>query len=265
MKKYLEVFLWSFKMQLIWRLDVVMTLAAILGEIIAAWVLWNTAFSGRELVSGFTFHGMLSYYLTGSLLVSLDMSPRISREVSRLIREGSFSKHMVTPMNPFGFFCTKAAGQSASRLGFSFLAAAIAAGLLKINITLSWDLSRLVLGISTALLGLLFMAGYHYVIGILAFRFVEMEFFLYLQEAILSFATGALVPLSLLRGPLANFLRFLPFPHVVFTPAMLLTDQMSVAEGCFSLAVLLVWLAAILLAGQWLYHSLRTRYEGVGV
>lgn len=265
MRKYLEVFRWSFKAQIIWRFDVAMTMVATLGQIVAAWILWSAVFAGRELVSGFTFPSMLSYYLVGSLLMSLDMSSHISFEVSRLIKDGGFSKHMVTPMNPFGFFAFQIAGKSAFHLGFSLLAAILCAGLFHIPIALSPDAARLLLGAAMALLGLLFMAGYHYLIGILAFRFVEMEFFLYLQGAILAFATGTMVPLSLLPGPVARVLRLLPFPHVVFTPAMLLTGQMDIAEGLFCLAVLLLWVAAIVCVGQGLYHRLRTRYEGVGI
>ena len=265
MRKYLEVFRWSFKAQIIWRFDVAMTMVATIGEIVAAWILWSAVFAGRALVSGFAFHSMLSYYLAGSLLASLDLSSQISFEVSRLIKEGGFSKHMVTPMNPFGFFACQLAGKSAFRLGFSLMAALLCAGLLGLKITLSPDAARLILGAAMAFLGLLFMAGYHYILGILAFRFVEMEFFLYLQGAILAFATGAMVPLSLLPGPVSGILRFLPFTHVVFTPAMLLTGQMGAGEGLFRLGVLLAWAAAALLVGQGLYRRLRSRYEGVGI
>jgi len=265
MRKYLEVFRWSFKMQIVWRFDVAMTMVATIGRIVAAWILWSAAFSGKELVGGFTFEAMLSYYIIGSFLASLDMSNQISSEVSYLIKDGGFSKHMVTPMNPFGFFGYMIAGESAFHFAFSLIAAAVCAVLFRIKIVITPDITGLLLGGGMAFLGLLFMVGYHYLIGILAFKFLDIGFFLHVQGSIISFATGALVPLSLLSGTVVGVLRFLPFTHVVFTPAMLLTGQISVDEGLFGAGVLLVWVAVIVFMGQTTYRRLRVRYEGVGI
>ncbi len=265
MRKYLEVFKWSFKMQFVWRFDVAMTMVATIGRILAAWILWSAVFTGRDVVSGFTFHSMLSYYLVSSFLTSLDMSPKISGEVSYLIKDGGFSKHMVTPMNPFGYFTYMIAGEATFHLGFSILATIISAFLFKINITFAPDMGRIILGIVIVLLGLLFMAGYHYFIGILAFKFVDIDFFLHIQGAILAFSTGSLVPLSLLPDVVINILRFLPFTHIVYTPAMLLTGQIDINEGFFALVVVLVWVSVMIFIGQLTYKRLRIRYEGVGI
>jgi len=252
-------------MQIVWRFDVVMTMLATIGRIVAAWVLWSVAFAGKETVGGFTFHSMLSYYLVSAFVASLDMSNQISGEVSYLIKDGGFSKHMVTPMNLFGFFGYMIAGESVFHLAFSFIAAVACAFLLQIKVTLTPDVARLALGGALVLLGLLFMAGYHYLIGILAFKFVDIGFFLHVQGAIIAFATGSMVPLSLLPRAVVNVLRYLPFTHVVFTPAMLLTGQISIREGLFGLAVLLVGVTTIVLVGQMAYRMLRVRYEGVGI
>ena len=265
MRKYLEVFQWSFKMQIVWRFDTAMAMVATIGRIVAAWILWSTVFADKELVGGFTFEGMLSYYIIGSFLASLDMSNQISGEISYLIKNGGFSKHMVIPMNPFGFFGYMIAGESAFRLGFCLISAAVCALLFQINIIIIPDIARLLIAGGIVLLGLLFMAGYHYFIGILAFKFVDIEFFLHVQGNIIAFATGALVPLSLLPNAVVDILRFLPFTHVLYTPAMLLTGQISVSEGLFGLVVLLAWVSVILYVGQTAYRKLRVRYEGVGI
>ena len=265
MRKYLEVFRWSFKMQIVWRFDVVMTMFATIGRIVAAWILWSAVFAGNNMVRGFTLEAMLSYYLIGSFLTSLDMSNQISGEVSYLIKDGGFSKHMVTPMNPFGFFGYMIAGESVFHLAFSLAAVAVCAVLFQIHIVITPDVIRLLMAGIMVLLGLLFMAGYHYFIGILAFKFVDMGFFLHVQGSIIAFATGALVPLSLLPDAVVTMLRFLPFTHVVFTPVMLMTGQAGVGEGLFGLAVLAGWVAVILFVGQTTYKGLRVRYEGVGI
>jgi ABC-type uncharacterized transport system permease subunit len=60
-------------------------------------------------------------------------------------------------------------------------------------------------------------------------------------------------------------LRFLPFTHVVYTPAMLLCGQSSAAEGLFGLAVIAAWTAFMPIAAQFAYNHLRVKYDGVGI
>lgn len=265
MRKYLEVFRLSFKMQLTWRFDVAATMAATVARVLAAFIVWRAVFGGRSQVGGFTFEAMLSYYIVGSFLSALDFSRKISADVSQLIRAGQFSGRMVTPMNPFGHFGFMTAGETAFHLGFSLLAAALCALLFGIRLTLAPDPALLVLAAFMTLLGLLFMAAYHYFMGILAFKFIEIDFFLYVQSNILAFAVGAMIPLSLLPEKVLLVLRFLPFTHVVYTPAMLLTGQLSFGEGLSGLAVLSVWTLLMLLLGQRTYHRLRKKYDGVGI
>ena len=265
MRKYPEVFKISFKMQIIWRFDVVMTIVATVARIIAAWILWHAIFEGKEIVGGFTFEAMLSYYIIGSIISSIDFSNQISGEVSWLIKDGGFSKHMVTPMNPMVFFGLMAGGRSAFHLGFSFLAAVFCSVACRIIITFTTDAIQIFLAVLMILTGLSFMVGYQYFIGIMAFKFLDIGFFTYIQSSIIAFATGSMIPLSLLPAGAVRALHYLPFTHVVYTPTILLTGQSSMAEGFTGLCVLSVWTAAMLIIAQATYNRMRTKYDGVGI
>lgn len=265
MRKYLEVFKLSFKTQIIWRFDAAMTMVATVGRILAAWILWSAVFGSKKLVSGFTFQSMLSYYIVSSFITSLDMSQQISGEISELIRAGRFSGRMVTPMNPLGFFGSMIAGESAFRLGFSLFAAFICTVIFNIRLTLTASVIQILLALAMITLGLIFMACLQYFIGITAFKFQDIGFFLHVQSAIIAFATGSMIPLSLLPGTALYFLRFIPFTYVTYMPTMLLTGQICIAEGTFGIAILSVWTAAMLFAGQFTYNRLRVRYDGVGI
>ena len=263
--KYLEVFRICFKMQIIWRFDVAMTMVATFGRILAAWILWQAVFSGQAMVKGFTFRTMLSYYILGSIISSIDFSRQICEEVSYLIRSGRFSGHMVTPMNPLGYFCSMTAGESAFHLGFSIFTALISVLVFRFNIAVTADFFRIILALAIIPIGLTFMACYQFFIGVLTFRFMEIGFFMHVQGSIIAFATGSLVPLSLLPDSVVAVLRFLPFTHVVYTPIMLLCGQVNPAEGLFGLAVLSVWTILMLAIAQYAYNRLRVKYDGVGI
>ncbi|MCL2478832.1 MAG: ABC-2 family transporter protein [Treponema sp.] len=265
MKKYIEVFRLSFKMQIVWRFDVAMTMVATAARILAAWILWRAIFSGAELVNGFSFTAMLSYYIASSILSSVDFSGQISGEVSDLIKSGRFSGHMVMPMNPLFFFGSMTAGESAFHLGFSLIAALLCAVFFGINIILVHNAAAVFLAIAMIVMGLAFMACYHYTIGLLTFKFLEIGFFMHIQGSIIAFATGALVPLSMLPAGVLSVLRFLPFTHVVFTPVMLLCGQIDPAGGFFGLAVITVWTVLMYAAARYTYGRLRVKYDGVGI
>lgn len=265
MRKYMEVFRISFKMQIIWRFDVVMTMVATITRIIAAWILWLAIFEGKEVVGGFTFEAMLSYYIIGAIISSIDFSNQVSGEVSYLVKDGGFSKHMVTPMNPMGFFGSMVGGESAFHLGFSLLAAVICSVAFRVNIILTMNVVQILLAALLILSGLAFMVGYHYFVGIMAFKFLDVGFFMHIQGAIIAFATGSMIPLSLLPDVVVDILRFLPFTHVVYTPTMLLTGQIGPAEGLFGLSVIIGWTITMLIIAQTTYNRLRIKYDGVGI
>lgn len=264
MRKYLAVLRWSFKMQIVWRFDVAMTMVATMGRILAAWILWRAIFSGKEYVSGFTFQAMLSYYIVSSFLASLDMSSQISGEVSYLIRGGGFSKHMVTPINPFGFFSFMVAGESAFHLGFSCAAAVLCALLFRINIIFTSDSMQILAAIVMVLLGLLCMMCFHYLLGMLAFQFLSVSSFLFAANNLTAFLTGALVPLALLPDWMIGVMRMFPFYYVTYLPAMLLTGHGG-GEALTGVITLACWTAGLLALSQLTYHKLRVRYDGVGI
>ena len=265
MKKYIEVFRMSFKMQIIWRFDVAMTMVATIGRILAAWILWQAIFSSQAMVKGFSLPSMLTYYILGAVLASVDFSHQISGEISALIRSGRFSGHMVTPMNPLGFFGAMTLGESAFHLGFSVLAAMLCTLFFRVNLTITHNMAQISLAVIMILLGLVFMTCYQFLIGILTFKFQEIGFFLHIQWNIIAFATGSLVPLSLLPDTMLAVLRMLPFTHVVYTPVMLLSGQASIAEGLFGLGLIAVWTMAMYFAAERAYTFLRVKYDGVGI
>ncbi|MDR1060809.1 MAG: ABC-2 family transporter protein [Clostridiales bacterium] len=264
MKKYFAVFKWSFKMQIVWRFDVAMTMLATVGRIVAAWILWRAVYGNRELVSGFTFQGMLSYYVVSSFLSSLDMSSQISEEISGLIRDGGFSKHMAVPMSPFAFFSFMVAGEAAFHLWFSCIAAVFCALAFSISIALASDAALMLAAAIMIPLGLLCMMSVHYLLAMLAFKFLSVSSFLFAAQSLTAFLTGALVPLALLPESVAAIMRLFPFCYVTYLPAMLLTGR-SGGEALPGIAVLACWTAGLLALGGLAYGKLRVRYEGVGI
>ena len=251
-------------MQIVWRFDVAMTMLATVGRILAAWILWSAIFSGNDYVRGFDFHAMLSYYVISSFLCSLDFSHQISSEVSQLIKDGGFSKHMVTPMSPFGFFSFMIAGESAFHFAFSLAAVFLCRVFLGIGMTFSGDVLNIAAAIIMIPMGLFFMICLHYFLGILAFKFLSVRAITFVANNFVQFLTGTLVPLILLPDAMYGIMRIFPFYYVTYFPAMLLIGR-GTDHAINGLIILGSWTSVFFILCHVAYNRLRLGYEGVGI
>ena len=263
MKKYLATAKILFKAQLIYRFDVILTALGNLWHVLFAWILWGALYEGRTVIGGMSFQAMLSYYIFSSFLSSIDLSWGVCGEVSGRIRGGTFSKYMVIPANPQISFCAQSLGASGYYALFSIIVSVLLTVVLRIRLIITADPLAMLCALVMIPMGLVFMISYYYFIGILTFKFEDVGFFMHMQGALLSFLTGGIIPLSLLPETLLNVVKFLPFTYVYYTPAMLITGRISGREGLFSLMVLLVWTAAMLLINHLTYERLRVKYDGV--
>ncbi|MDR2784610.1 MAG: ABC-2 family transporter protein [Treponema sp.] len=267
MKKYLETAKLLFKVQIVYRFDVALTGLAAAGRIVFAWIVWGAVFSGRERVGDFSLESMLSYYVVSSFLASLEIAQGVSGEVSARILNGTFSKYMVLPVNIQGYVMSQNFGAAAFYALFGFLGAAVCTLVFRIDLIITTDPVRILSAVIIIFLGLSFMVSWHYFIGLLAFKFQDMGFFLHVQGNILAFLTGTMVPLSLLPRSVALVLEYLPFYYVTYYPAMLLTGGagFSASELLRGLGITAFWTAVMAAVAELCYHRLRGRYDGVGI
>jgi len=253
-----------FKAQIIYRFDVATSVLTSLGQILFAWLIWGAVFIGRDTVGGFTLQAMLLYYVVSTLIASLDLSWSVSEDVSTQIRGGTFSKFMVIPTNPQWHVLAQTTGATAYYALFAFPVIVISGFLFGAGGAML-SLLPVLIGLIMIPLGIVFILSYHYFIGIMAFKFQDISFFRHMQSAIIQFAQGGIIPLNLLPEPTLNILNLLPFPHVLFTPTMLLTGHMDWKDGLFSLGILSFWTIGIVAAGQLTFKRLRIKYDGVGI
>lgn len=264
MRKYFAVAKTLFKAQIIYRFDVAMTALETIGRVLFAWLVWGAVFEGHTVIGGFRLDEMLMYYVISSFLSSLDKSWGVSEEVSYRIRGGTFSKFMVIPANPQAHFLAQTFGTAVFYALFAFPVAVFSGFIFGAGGNVGQTLN-LLLGIVMIPLGMIFMVTYHYLIGLMAFKFQDVGFFRHFQGMLVQFAQGGLLPLSLLPVMALKILQLLPFSHVVYTPVMLLIGRMDLREGLFSLCVMVVWTSIILVVVNLTYNRLRNKYDGVGI
>lgn len=264
MRKYREIARTYLKAQLAWRVDVIFNMIFTVTKILFAYLLWGIIFREQDMVAGFTFHGMISYYIISSFLSQLEMSSGISEEITGRIRGGKFSNFMVLPVNIQGYFTAMETGIVLFYLFFDFLAAVIWVFIFRIQFTFTEQPMLIFCALTMALLGLFFMVQLNYYLGILTFKYEEISTFLMIKNNLVSLITGSIIPLALFPEGVLWCMRLLPFYYVTYLPVMLLTGRCG-EEALGGLLILLCWcvILQVLIVVTWKRY--RTKYDGVGI
>lgn len=264
MRKYTEVAKVYFKSQFAWRADVVFNMIFTISKILFAYLLWRMPFLGKETVAGFTFHGMLSYYIVSSFLSQLEMSAGISGEICQRIRNGTFSKYMIVPVSIEGYFVAMEIGVVLFYLAFDLIAAALWVFVFRIEFTFVTEAPLLFCALCLILLGLFFMVQFSYYLGILTLKYQGIDTFLMIKNNLMALVTGTIVPLTLFPETVVRMMRLLPFYYVTYLPSMLLIGKCR-EEAVRGIVVMAGWCLVMQIVIWLTYAKYNRKYDGVGI
>lgn len=264
MKKYLETMKLLFKSQLTYRFDILMNIIFSITKILLAYVLWSAIYNNSHEVAGFTFDGMMSYYIISTFMAQLNQSTSTGWQISAEIRRGLFSKYMVRPMSIFGYFSAHTSGVALFFISFNLLAAVLWTLLFGVDIVLTAGLQDILLAGGLILLGLLFMMQLNYYIGILAFKFLDTGLFMMIKDNILEFVAGTFIPLTLLSEKVLLVMKYFPFYYVTYLPTMVLMGR-NAYEAPMGLVMLVVWNLFLWALNAVTWSRLKVKYDGVGI
>ena len=263
-KKYCEVAKINFKGCIIWRFDILANLLLTVTKITFAYILWKAVFGENDVIGGFTFYSMLTYYVTGAFLSGADMSKKISTEICTRVIIGNFSKYIIIPVNIQIYFMAQNFGRLIFYLLLNMISLFTWIFILQISFSFTNNMYYLGTAAVMALLGLIFMTEFQFFIGILSFKFLEISMFRIIVDNIMVFITGAAIPLSLLPEAVTAVMRIFPFYYIIYLPSMLAIGRNG-NEALSGLIIIFAWVLVFFIINNLLYKRLRVLFEGVGI
>ena len=263
-KKYCEVAKINFKGCIIWRFDILANLLLTVTKITFAYILWKAVFGENDVIGGFTFYSMLTYYVTGAFLSGADMSKKISTEICTRVISGTFSKYIIIPVNIQIYFMAQNFGRLIFYLLLNMISLFTWIFVLQISFSFTNNMYYIAIAALMALLGLVFMTEFQFFIGILSFKFLEISMFRIIVDNIMVFITGAAIPLSLLPEAVTAVMRIFPFYYIIYLPSMLAIGRNG-NEAFSGLIIIFAWVLAFFIINNLLYKRLRVLFEGVGI
>lgn len=263
MRKYIEVFKMNIKNQMAYRFDTINSAVMGFFWVFMAYLLWSVIFEGKEVVGGYTFSMMLTYYILVSLIQRLSKTDFMVWEMSDDIRNGRFTKYITRPLHPIKYYIAACFAKTAFILMINIAACFVWILIFNQYFILQTDPYILFMFVVFVILGMFIMIQTYYFIAVLAFKTMEVGGLYHMFLNIVDFLAGALIPLSLLPLGLVEVLKFFPFYYTLYFPVSIYLGE-RVNEIPTALLICSLWTVVMYLINQWTYQRLYKTYEGVG-
>jgi len=232
--------------------------------------LWYAIYLSRKAggspssINGMSYEDMVAYYALMYVARGFSSVPGTMSDISKDIKDGLLNLYLIRPINYFGY---QVMYRLAHKLVFWYVALFTFPPIFFLMrhyfshtpTLVEWGAFVLSLVIAFCI-GILFC----FLIGTLAFWFLEISTFLFVVMMIEFFLSGHLIPLNLLPASIQVFVKLSPFGYEGFWPCMILMGKVPSVELPGLLAVGLFWIAVLYLVGRITWAAGLRRYSAVG-
>jgi ABC-2 type transport system permease protein len=264
---YTKVFTLGLQEQMEYRFNTFVESVVGLGSFVVIFFLWSSIYAanGGRPIGGVSFPGMLTYLLL-SRLWDWVQSPgaEVDTMLPEDIRNGGLSKILARPLNDrFYRLCLYLSHRLFSG-AVRVLPVAAVMCLLPRLFSLAPGSGLKFLPI-VMLLSLLLQFTFSYAVALTAFWFLRISGLLFLKRIVVSFLSGAWIPLMLFPPGVQDLSALLPFQYMVFFPVRLMIGGMPAAAMTFGCLVMSAWIVAFWALGVLLWKKGLLHYSGAGI
>lgn len=220
MKKYLEVSKINLMNNLAYAGEFFLKAGFILVILFIFVNIWRTAYSGREVIEGFTLVMIMWYMLMTESIVTSGST--IIREVNADIQGGGIAYQLNKPYSYIGYYFSKSMTYKIISFVITFLIGAVLVYYMIGGIAISMSILPFI--IITVLLALILDFFMLLCIALLAFWFEDTTSIRWIYDKILFTVGGMLVPLEIFPNWLRHISEVLPFSFAVYAPAKLFVN-----------------------------------------
>jgi len=233
--------------------------------------LWSAIFgaieasTGREAdVAGYSFHGMIAYYLLTTVSRAFSSMPGLASGIARDIRDGTVKKYLIQPIDMLGFLML-------SRLAHKLVYYAIALGPFALVFYLcrgffpGWpDPTTMTAYVLSLVMGFLLGFFLESTIGMIGFWFLEVTSLLFVYMLFSFFFSGHMFPIDMLPGIWGTLVRLLPLQYLAYFPAAVFLGKVTGVELARGLAVQAAWVVFFYITSRVTFYYGVRRYSGFG-
>ncbi len=232
--------------------------------------LWYAVYQARKAggapssIRGMSYEDMVAYYAFMYIARGFSSVPGTMSDISKDIKDGLLNRYLIKPMSYFGY---QVMYRLAHKLVFWYIALFTFPPIFLLmrhfftHLPTLWEwlafFASLVIAFS---IGILFC----FMIGTLAFWFLEISTFLFVVMMLEFFMSGHLIPLNILPASLQPVLSLSPFGYEGYWPCVILMGKVPQDQLLRVLGIGLLWVGVFFGASQWMWRMGLKRYSAVG-
>ncbi|MDZ7620708.1 MAG: ABC-2 family transporter protein [Patescibacteria group bacterium] len=232
--------------------------------------LWQAVFSaieveqGEATIAGYTFHGMIAYYLLTTVSRAFSSMPGLASGIAQDIRDGTVKKFLVQPIDMLSFLLMR-------RIAHKMVYYLVALGPFALVFFLcrgffgGWPEPAVLAAFGASLL-LGFLLGFFLeaTLGMIGFWFLEVSSLMFVYMLLSFFFSGHMFPIDLLPGVWGDLVRLLPLQYLAYFPAAVFLGKVSGPELVAGLWIQFAWVVFFAVAARVAFHFGVRRYSGFG-
>ncbi len=262
-RKYVLVAQLAIREAASYRLNHALSFLVAAVPLVAVLLLWDAVFGPHTRLAGFSRAEMLTYFVLTRWLYELT-GPTVWWDIRYEILEGDLVFHLLRPQRYGLYHFALFVG---AKLPYALTGLAVVAPFaLLVDAGWVWPptLDAWLAFALSLVVAIVLGYAFTFLFSLSAFWLEEISAVDLLVDHIVPLAAGALLPLSLLPGPLAVLLTRLPFAKLLYFPAQVYLGQVEGTAFWAGLGEQLAWLAIVVALNTWVWKRGLRRFRAVG-
>jgi ABC-2 type transport system permease protein len=262
--KYLRILLLNFQdvfqqrsRNLIWFIDNLITPAIII-------LFWHGAFEKSHTIGGWDNQQMITYYIFLVVAESL-LITHVELPIAYIdIKEGRLNSFLLKPISYLAMIASSELPWRFVQSIYGFIMIFVLA-LFSFPLTTTNNGEIILLAIVTGFFALIVSFFYKAVLGLLAFFITDIHGVQEVNEVIMAFSTGTLLPVDLFPANIKSIIDATPFPYIIYYPVTAIIGKYSASQLNHIILMQLFWIGILFVGSKLLWKYGIKRYSGVGI
>ncbi|RSK26274.1 hypothetical protein EJF36_05045 [Bacillus sp. HMF5848] len=214
-------------------------------QLLIMYFFWHAVYENRTSINSISLSSMLTYVVIAMLLSRFVSG--VGNLLSENISNGNVAIELLRPYDLIFKMIAIDAGEKVTVIIREALPMIIVA-VIFLQITMPVSFLSGILFTVSAVLGICIGTLFDFIVGVLAFWTINIWGLRVLKEAMVTFFSGALIPIILFPDWLKALSQYLPFQAMVYTPVSIYTGILTGTDMYVAIAMQIVWVAVLYIA-----------------
>ncbi|KAA0550109.1 hypothetical protein FZW96_01830 [Bacillus sp. BGMRC 2118] len=216
--------------------------ASTIMRLLIMYYFWHAVYANRSSIENIDISTMLTYIVVAMLLQGYVSG--IGNELAERIRSGDIAIELLRPYDLIFKLISVDVGSKLT-VFFRETLPIIVIVILFMKLNTPSSIEAMLLFIVSSFVGIWIGTFFDFLVGVIAFWTINIWGMRVLKEGVITFFSGALVPVVLFPEWLRAVSEYLPFQAMVYVPVSIYTGIISGTDAYWAISIQLIWLIAL--------------------